>query len=86
MILDDDQVDDLINISILIIIIGGAISFYLHNPIWQYSILAIILTIGVFLSILYNVQKRRIYRIRIEYPLKEKIRELEQELNEVKRR
>jgi Ca2+/Na+ antiporter len=57
--LEDDQVDGLINIGLMLILAAAAVSFYLDNPIWQYSMLGIIIVFSVYIDFLYNKQKRK---------------------------
>ena len=57
--LEDDQVDGIINIGLMLILACAAISFYLANPIWQFSMLGIIIFFSVYVSFLYNKQKRK---------------------------
>lgn len=83
--LEDDQVDGIINMLYLVIAGCAAISFYLQNPGWQYTMLAIILIAVIYHNFLYNKHKHKAIEMKIRVISEKKIRELELELAELKR-
>ena len=71
--------DGIINIGLMLILASAAISFYLANPYWQYSMLGIIIFFSVYVDYLYNKQKRKHIKSEVW-------KELEKEYKELKRK
>lgn len=83
--INDEDIDSLINVGFLIIGGCAAISFYLDNPIWQYTMLGIIIFFVGFIDFLYNKQKHKSTEIKANAVSAETIKELELEITRLKR-